>query len=192
MRIVGGQLKGRALIAPTGQNTRPTSDRVREALFNILEHAPWMPAMSGLRVMDNYAGSGSLGLEALSRGASFCLFVEIDDEARGALRENIETLGQFGTTRIHRRDATDLGMRLGPKSEQFDLVFMDPPYHKGLCHPTLKALVNGEWLSDSAIIVMETGAQEPQFYTPDWDIILERVYGAAKLTIIMKKILQHN
>ena len=109
MRIVAGRFRGKSLQAPDGQATRPTSDRARQAVFNILEHAAWSPGLSGRRVIDLFAGSGALGLEALSRGADFCLFVETDDRARGAIRENIEAFGLFGATRLHRRDATDLG-----------------------------------------------------------------------------------
>ena len=111
MRIVGGQFRGRALVAPEGKATRPTSDRAREALFNILAHAAWAPDLDGARVIDLFAGSGALGFEAISRGGAFCLFVETDDAARGAIRENAEALGLFGRTRVHRRSAIDLGRR---------------------------------------------------------------------------------
>ncbi|HYE42706.1 MAG TPA: RsmD family RNA methyltransferase, partial [Caulobacteraceae bacterium] len=113
MRIVAGRFKGRALVAPEGQGTRPTSDRARQAVFNILEHAPWSAGLHDARVIDLFAGSGALGLEALSRGAAFCLFVETDEAARGAIRENMDAFGLFGAARVHRRDATDLGVRPG-------------------------------------------------------------------------------
>ena len=117
MRIVGGAYRGRAITTPPGPATRPTSDRAREAIFNVLEHAPWSGGLHGARAIDLFAGSGAMGLEALSRGASFCLFVETDAAARGAIRDNVEALGGqgelFGRTRIHRRDATDLGQRPG-------------------------------------------------------------------------------
>lgn len=136
MRIVAGAYRGRAITAPEGQGTRPTSDRAREALFNVLVHAPWSPGLQGLRVMDLFAGSGALGLEALSRGAAFCLFVETDAAARGAIRDNVEALGAkgelFRRTRVHRRDATDLGPRPSSDGAAFDLAFLDPPYAKGL------------------------------------------------------------
>jgi hypothetical protein len=109
MRIVSGALKGRSLAAPPGQGTRPTSDRARQAVFNILEHAAWAPPLADARVIDLFAGSGALGFEALSRGAAFCLFVETEAAARGAIRDNAEAFALFGRTRIHRRDATDLG-----------------------------------------------------------------------------------
>ena len=111
MRIVSGALKGRNLVAPPGQVTRPTSDRARQAVFNILEHAAWAPPLAGARVIDLFAGSGALGFEALSRGAAFCLFVETKAAARGTIRDNAEAFALFGRTRIHRRDATDLGVR---------------------------------------------------------------------------------
>src|SRR5262249_51334975 len=129
MRIVGGRFKGRTIAAPEGRETRPTSDRTREAMFNVLAHADWAPGMEGRRVLDLFAGSGALGLEALSRGAAFALFVETDAAARGVIRDNIEALGLFGVTRIHRRDATDLGVKPAGLGELFDLVFLDPPYH---------------------------------------------------------------
>src|SRR3569833_584389 len=111
MRIVAGTFRGRTLVAPKGHSTRPTADRTRQALVNVLEHAPWAPDLEGARVLDLFAGSGALGLEALSRGAAWCLFVETDEGARGALRDNVEAMGLFGCTRVHRRDATDLGIK---------------------------------------------------------------------------------
>ncbi|ESQ87703.1 methyltransferase [Asticcacaulis sp. AC460] len=188
MRIVGGEFKGRSLTTPDGRNTRPTSDRAREAIFNVLAHAEWAPDMDGARVMDVFAGSGALGFEALSRGASFCLFIETDEAARGAIRDNVETFGLFGTTRVHRRDATQLGVRPGPKSEAFDLVFLDPPYHKGLGEKALDALVSGNWLSENAIIVFERGADEDDFVTEVWEIINTKIYGAAQVLFIKQKI----
>ena len=137
MRIVAGSLKGRTIVAPEGQGTRPTSDRARQAIFNVLEHAAWAEPLDGLRVMDLYAGSGALGFEALSRGAAFALFVETDEEARGAIRENAEAYGVMGRTRVHRRSAIDLGGRPGSDGEAFDLTFLDPPYRKGLGELTL-------------------------------------------------------
>src|SRR5450631_3578058 len=130
MRIVGGQFRGRPLAAPVHEGTRPTSDRAREAVFNILAHGIAGFELAGARVIDLFAGSGALGLEALSRGAAFCLFVETDAGARGAIRQNTETLAPggdlFGRTRIHRRDATDLGPRPGGDGAPFDFAFLDP------------------------------------------------------------------
>ncbi|EGF89546.1 RNA methyltransferase, RsmD family [Asticcacaulis biprosthecium C19] len=188
MRVVGGEFKGRSLATPDGRNTRPTSDRAREAIFNVLAHADWAPDFDGARVMDVFAGSGALGFEALSRGATFCLFIETDEGARGAIRDNVEAFGLFGTTRVHRRDATQLGVRPGPKSEAFDLVFLDPPYHKGLGEKALEGLVSGNWLSENAIIVFERGSDEDDFVTGVWEIINTKTYGAAQVLFIKQKI----
>src|SRR5690606_76421 len=160
MRIVGGQFKGRAIAAPQGRDTRPTSDRARESIFNVLAHADWSPGIEGRRVLDLFAGSGALGLEAISRGAAFALFVETEAAARGAIRDNIEALGLFGATRIHRRDATDLGVKPAGLGEPFDLVFLDPPYHKGLGERALARLSEGGWTTDDALIVFECAADE--------------------------------
>lgn len=188
MRIVGGKFKGRALVTPDGQNTRPTSDRAREAIFNILAHADWAPNLEGARVMDVFAGSGALGFEAMSRGAAFCLFVETDEAARGAIRDNVENFGLFGTTRVHRRDATQLGARPGSQAEAFNLVFLDPPYRKGLGEKALDALVSGNWLSENAIIVFERAADEDDFVTDVWQKINVKTYGAAQVLFLKQKI----
>ena len=125
MRIVAGRFKGKALDAPKGLGTRPTSDRVREALFNVLTHGAPEIEFEGVRVLDLFAGSGALGLEAVSRGAQYCLFIEEDAGARGTIRRTVERLGLTGITKIWRRDAT----RLGPAGNwaPFGLVFCDPP-----------------------------------------------------------------
>ena len=188
MRIVGGNFRGRNLVTPEGQTTRPTSDRAREAIFNILNHAEWAPNLSGARVLDVFAGSGALGFEALSRGAAFCLFVETDDTARGAIRDNIETFGLFGVTRVHRRDATQLGLRPGSAGEAFDLVFLDPPYHKGLGERTLDCLIEGNWLAENATIVFERGVDEGDFATGVWEIVNTKIYGAAQVLFLKQKI----
>ncbi len=188
MRIVGGDFRGRALATPDGRTTRPTSDRAREAIFNVLNHAEWAPNLSGARVMDIFAGSGALGFEALSRGAAFCLFVETDDDARGAIRENVETFGLFGITRVHRRDATQLGVRPGSAGEAFDLVFLDPPYHKGLGERALDCLIQGNWLTENATIVFERGADEGDFATDVWEIVNTKTYGAAQVLFLKQKI----
>ncbi len=185
MRIVAGQFKGRPIQAPKTDATRPTSDRARESLFNILVHADWAPALDGAQVIDLFAGSGALGFEALSRGARFCLFVETAHAARGAIRNNIEALGLFGHTTVHRRSATDLGERPAGIGEPFDLAFMDPPYNKGLVEPCLKALLEGGWLSDSALIVAETAADEV-LTVRDWDVVSERTIGAAKMWFLKR------
>ncbi len=183
MRIVGGIHKGRTIAAPAGRDTRPTGDRAREAVFNVLAHAEWSPRLEGRRVLDLFAGSGALGLEAMSRGASFALFVETEAAARGAIRDNIETLGLFGTTRIHRRDATDLGPKPAGLGDPFDLVFLDPPYHKGLGERALAGLRSGGWITNDAIAVFECAADEAPA-TPGFTMLDEHTYGAAKLLFL--------
>ncbi len=188
MRIVGGQFKGRAIVAPSGRDTRPTGERAREAAFNILAHADWSPGLEGRRVLDLFAGSGALGLEALSRGAAFALFVETDAAARGAIRDNIETLGLFGLTRIHRRDATDLGTKPAGLGDPFDLIFLDPPYGKGLGQAALAKLGPGGWIAPGALAVFECGADETPA-TPGFEVLDERSYGVAK--VLFLRAVQH-
>lgn len=183
MRIVSGQFKGRPIAAPKTKNTRPTSDRARESLFNILAHASWAPDLEGARVLDLFAGSGGLGFEAMSRGADYCLFVETAHSARGAIRDNVESLSLFGNTKIHRRSAVELGSL--PDIAPFDLAFMDPPYNKGLIEPCLKGLVEGGWLADDALVVAETGEGEvPNF--AGWELLSDRKIGAAKVWFLAK------
>lgn len=161
MRIVGGKFKGHGLAGPAGSATRPTSDRVREAIFNILNHGIDGFVLDDARVLDVFAGTGALGLEAISRGARFCQFVDESAEARGIIRRNADALGVIGLCKIWRRDAT----RLGPAAPQpaFDLVFADPPYGKGLGARALQSLVEGGWLNSGAVVVLEesTGAEVP-------------------------------
>tara|TARA_R110002073_G_scaffold29006_19_gene91648 strand:+ start:658 stop:1227 length:570 start_codon:yes stop_codon:yes gene_type:complete len=183
MRIVAGAFKGRALMTPEGRDTRPTSDRAREAMFNVLAHAAWAPDLQGARVIDLYAGSGALGFEAMSRGAEFCLFVETAAAARGVIRTNAETFQLFGHTRIHRRDATDLGLKPAGVGPVFDMAFLDPPYGQGLGPRTLAMLVEGGWLAPDALAILEVGKEE----NPDlagWTTLDERTYGAAKVLFL--------
>ncbi len=184
MRIVAGSLKGRAIVTPEGQNTRPTSDRARQAIFNVLEHASWAEGLHDARVIDLYAGSGALGFEALSRGAAFCLFVDTDDGARGAIRENMDAYGLFGRCRVHRRSATDLGPRPGSAGEAFTLAFLDPPYAKGLGEQTLARLLEGGWLAPGAIVVFERGSDEPEIDTLGYERLDARDYGAARVLFL--------
>lgn len=181
MRIVSGRFRGKTLFAPPGQHTRPTSDRARQAIFNILEHAPWAEGVEGQRVIDLFAGSGALGFEALSRGAAFALFVETDEAARGAIRQNVEAMGLFGQTRVHRRDATSLGVRPGADGPAFDLAFLDPPYAQGLGETALARLAEGNWLTPGARVVFERGTAEPEFTAPGFEPLDVRDYGAARV-----------
>jgi 16S rRNA (guanine966-N2)-methyltransferase len=152
MRIVGGQFRGRTLATPKTLAVRPTADRLREAMFNILVHAYGDP-VAGARVLDLFAGTGALGLEALSRGAAFALFIDDAAEARALIRENVEALGLGGMSRIFRRDATKLGA--AHPVEPFSLVFLDPPYRQGLAEKALVSAQAGGWLTPDALVVVE-------------------------------------
>jgi len=153
MRVVGGKFRGRALAAPQHEGLRPTSDRVRESVFNILLHGAADFSLDGVRAIDLFAGTGALGIEALSRGAAYCLFVEEAAEARALIRTNVEALGLTGATRIFRRDATDLGP--AGNMEPYAVAFLDPPYGQGLGEAGLVALRDGAWLAPGAVIVLE-------------------------------------
>ena len=170
MRVVGGRLRGRALKGPQSRSIRPTADRLRESLFSILTHAYGDP-VEGARVLDLFAGTGALGIEALSRGAAFALFVDEGVEARALLRANIEALGLGGVSRIFRRDAT----KLGPAHpvEPFSLVFADPPYNKGLGEQALVGAREGGWLLPQALLVIED-AVSSRFAPPSGFEELER------------------
>jgi 16S rRNA (guanine966-N2)-methyltransferase len=181
MRIVAGRFRGRAIAAPRHEGLRPTSDRVRESLFNILEHGVEGFALEGSRVIDLFAGTGALGLEAISRGAAFCLFVDDSAEARALIRTNIEALQLTGITRIYRRDATDLGPigTLAP----FTLAFLDPPYGQGLGGRALAALANGGWLVPNAVLVLEEEARADIALPPQFAEIDRRTYGDTQILI---------
>ena len=182
MQIVGGVHKGVKLAAPKGQATRPTSARTREAVFNILAHGIEGFAFAGTRVLDLFAGTGALGLEAISRGSSFCLFVDDQADARALIRQNVETLGLTGHTKIFRRDATDLGPIQSLK--RFDLVFADPPYDKGLGEKALVSLREGGWLVPGAILVLEE-RHGVEVQLPDGFALLDqRRHGEAQTLIV--------
>jgi 16S rRNA (guanine966-N2)-methyltransferase len=184
MRVVAGRFRGRALVAPPGLSTRPTADRVRQALFDVLTHAPFAPDLNGARVMDLFAGSGALGIEAISRGATFSLFVETDELARGAIRTNLDALGLIGSGRVHRRDATDLGMRPASDGSPFDIAFLDPPYGKGLGEAALAGLLAGGWLAPGALAVLERGADDAPASIPGFELMAEREWGPAKVLFL--------
>ena len=170
MRVVGGRLKGRNLASPGSHDIRPTADRLRESVFNILIHAYDNP-IEGARVLDLFAGTGALGIEAVSRGAAFALFVDNGAEARALLRNNVEALGLGGVTKVYRRDATDLGP--AHPVEPFSLAFLDPPYGKGLADKALASLRDGAWLTPGALLVVEE-AKAAAFTAPDGFAELER------------------
>jgi len=184
MRVVGGRLRSRPLVGPKSASVRPTADRLRESLFNILIHG-YGDSVTGARVLDLFAGTGALGIEAVSRGAAYALFVDDAAEARALLRENVETLGLGGVTRIFRRDATKLG--LVHPVEPFSLAFLDPPYGKGLAERALASAREGGWLTPGALAIVEEAA-DANFSAPDGFNELERrKYDDSELVFLRRE-----
>jgi len=188
MRIVGGSFRGRVLMAPMGKVTRPTADRVRESLFNILASAAiaeGREGLEGLSVLDVFAGTGALGFEALSRGADHVAFVENDNAALAVIGENIRKLGVLDRALLLRLDAT----RPPKASRAYDLAMFDAPYRSGLAIPALLALDKAGWIAAAPTIVVEVAAGEP-FAAPDrkFAITEERKYGAARLVFLERAI----
>ncbi|SEP85691.1 16S rRNA (guanine966-N2)-methyltransferase [Devosia sp. YR412] len=176
MRIVAGKFRGKQLNSPSDDSIRPTADRVRESMFNILA-SRLGPVFDGVRVLDLFAGTGALGLEALSRGASHVTFVDMGAESRGLIRDHIEAFGAGGITKLLRRDATDLGT---PGTfGQFDLVFLDPPYGKGLGELALAGLAKGGWLKPGATLVFEESVEAEVVIPEGFMLDDRREYGAA-------------
>ena len=177
MRIVAGQWRGRKLIAPKGEATRPTADRARETLFNMLTSR--LGSFEGLRVADLFAGSGALGLEALSRGAAHCLFVEQDRTAVEAIRTNIAALDTRATTHIE----TGSVMALRACAQPYDLLLLDPPYHTGAGAVALDRLLRLGWIGPQTWIALETSAKEA---TEIKGLLIEseRQIGKGKLTLL--------
>jgi 16S rRNA (guanine966-N2)-methyltransferase len=183
MRVVGGRLRGRALAGPKSAAIRPTADRLRESLFNILIHGHGDP-VTGARVLDLFAGTGALGIEAMSRGASFALLVDDGAEARALIRDNVEVLGLGGVTRIFRRDAT----KLGPAHplEPFTLAFADPPYGRGLAGLALTSAHTGGWLTPDALVVVED-AKDAMFAAPDgYETLDRRAYDDTEFVFLRR------
>jgi len=181
VRVIGGRLRGRNLVAPSSQGIRPTADRLRESLFNILMHAYGDP-IEDARVLDLFAGTGALGIEAASRGAKFVLSVDNGAEARALLRANVEALGLGGTTKVYRRDAADLGP--AHPVEPFSLVFLDPPYRKQLAERALASLRDGGWLVPDALVIVEE-AKDAGFAAPAGFIELDRrTYDDTEFTFL--------
>jgi 16S rRNA (guanine966-N2)-methyltransferase len=181
MRVVGGRLRGRALAGPTSRSVRPTADRLREALFNILVHGYGDP-VTGARVLDLFAGTGALGIEALSRDAAFTLFVDEGADARALLRNNVEALGLGGVSRIFRRDATKLGA-LHPL-RPFTLLFADPPYGRGLAEQALASAHHGGWLAPGALAVVEEAASAEFTAPAGFEELERRRYDDTALVIL--------
>ena len=185
MRIVGGSHRGRRLVVPTGEAVRPTSDRAREALFDILSHGRFAVAGSPFaeqKVLDAFAGTGAFGLEALSRGASAAAFIENGREALMALRRNIAMLGEDARAYVAAGDATR------PTRAPFAcaLALLDPPYRSGLAAPALAALADAGWLTEDALVVVEVAARDSSMPPAGFAIIDERIYGAARLVFLRR------
>jgi 16S rRNA (guanine966-N2)-methyltransferase len=184
LRIVGGRHRGRIIAAPEGQSTRPTASRAREALFNIQAQANWRPdgtsPLVDARVLDAFAGTGALGLEALSRGATYVTFLDNDSAAVRLIGENIATLRETAAAKVVRADA----IRPPPGREPCDLVFLDPPYRSGQAAPALAALSAAGWVAPGAIVTVELAYNEDMVPPAGFEAIDERRYGAAKIVIL--------
>ena len=182
MRIVGGRNRGRALEAPPGAGVRPTSDRAREALFNILGHGQFATPFRDRPVLDAFAGTGALGLEALSRGAARAVFIENDRAALAVLRRNVAALDEAPRVEILAADATH-----PPKArESVAIAFLDPPYRSALAAPALEALAGAGWLELGALATVELAAKEDFPPPPGFELLDERRYGAARVLILRR------
>jgi 16S rRNA (guanine966-N2)-methyltransferase len=184
VKVTAGRFKGRTLHVPEGDRVRPTSDKVRQAVFNILAHGECAVDLEGARVADLFAGTGALCLEAISRGAALCLFVDDHAESRALIRDAVEAFGLTGASKIWRRDATDLGPMSPGAGGPFDLVFLDPPYRKGLVAPALSSLRGGGWLAPGALVVAEMAADEDAPSTEGFLPLDERTYGETRVTFL--------
>lgn len=186
IKIIGGKHRGRALVTPEGSSTRPTASRAREALFNVLMHAKWREdgtsPLIDARILDGYAGSGALGLEALSRGAAHATFLDNDAAAIKAIGENLRKLGETAAAKVVRADVT----RPPPGRESCDLVFLDPPYRSGQGAAAISALAEAGWLAADAIVTIELAHNEDIAPPAGFAAIDERRYGAAKIVILKR------
>lgn len=181
-RIVAGRFRGRRLDVPKGRDVRPTTDRMRERLFSMLMHGRY-PDMTDAVVADIFAGTGALGLEALSRGASSVTFVEQARPSIACISANIATLGVEDQTAILSKNATKLQLAAGP----CDFIFMDPPYRQGLVRPTLEAILSGGWLAEDGVIVCEQAADEPLDIPDELEIVDDRSQGQQRILFLLRK-----
>lgn len=181
MRIVGGKHKGRPLAAPKSQGTRPTSDRAREAIFNVLAHGVDGPGLDGAQILDVFAGTGALGLEALSRGGVHATFVEHNRVAARVLKDNIVALNEAANATVLERLASSIG---APKHGPVDYVFLDAPYDQGLSEPTLATLAANGWLKDETVVMVEVAAKEELPLPSGFTIAKEKKYGAARAVFL--------
>lgn len=176
MRIVGGRHRGRVLETPIDQTTRPTADRVRQALFDRLVHGP---GVEGRRVLDAFAGTGALGLEALSRGAAAACFLEADSRALALIKRNVDALSEQANARIERADAT----RPPVAREPYDLAFLDPPYGKGMATSAIAALDATGWLTEDCVIVVEMATKTPELTPKGFSVTDTRAYGSTRVEL---------
>ncbi|HUX78307.1 MAG TPA: 16S rRNA (guanine(966)-N(2))-methyltransferase RsmD [Alphaproteobacteria bacterium] len=185
MRIVGGKYRGKKILAPIHKGTRPTSDRTRETIFNILLHNPVFGpgVLIDKAVLDVFAGTGALGLEALSRGAKSVTFIENDKIALPLLYDNVKAFG-LSRTCVFEQDALHLGTT---PTSFYDLVFLDPPYHQNLVSPALLHLFSRGWLAKEGSVVIEIAKNETLLLPPFLDLVLERISGAARILFCKKK-----
>ncbi len=188
MRIIGGKFRGRRLHGPdnaSGPELRPTRDRVRESMFNFLFHGGYAdpPAPEGMRVLDLFSGTGALGLEALSRGAEWCTFVDVDPKARALIRRNLDALGLMGKARVWRRDACNLATNRG---FTFDLVLLDPPFGSNRTEPALRSALDGGWLSEHAMAALESETRNGDSTPDGWVSLFRRQYGETTLTLMRR------
>lgn len=186
MRIVSGRLRGRNIETPAGRSTRPTSDQTRESIFNILGHADWSLPLDNSIIMDIFAGSGALGLEGISRGAEFCVFVETEPKARAAIRTNIDKMGLDDVARLHRYDARKLKLAPANFRAPFTHIFMDPPYNKGLWRPVLERIRTQELLSDGGVVILEDSV-DAEIEPRGWDIVSDKTWGAARVLFLTQQ-----
>jgi len=180
VRIVGGRHRGRRLEAPPGDAVRPTSDRARQALFDVLAHAAWSPDLEGARVLDAFCGTGALGIEALSRGAAHAVFLDAARASLDATRRNLASLGEEAAATLVRADAT----RPPPAPRPCTLAFLDPPYGKGLAARAVPALAAAGWFAPGAVLVLEDRATEPPPDLPGFERLDRRVWGEAGVTAL--------
>jgi 16S rRNA (guanine966-N2)-methyltransferase len=181
MRVIGGAQRGRRLFAPKGSVTRPTADRVRESVFNVLDHGAPQVDFAGTAVLDVFAGAGALGIEALSRGARRATFIERDREAILCIRRNLGALGRTDDAFVLQLDAAKIAHPPGQAAAPFALAFLDPPYGQNLAGPALARLNTHGWFAPGAIAVVEVGADEVLTTPAGFDLVDERRYGVQRV-----------
>jgi len=186
LRIIAGKHRGRKIESPTNKDIRPTAGRTREAIFNILMHSPFLPDGSsplvGTHVVEIFCGTGAFGLEALSRGAAFVTFVDLDRKSLALAQRNATGLGEGSNVRMIQADATHLPRAREPAS----VIFLDPPYGSGLAPKTYKGLDEGGWLTKDSVIVVEQQAKEPFAEAPGFTVLDTRIYGNAAVRFLRK------